>query len=145
MAAPPIYADECLDHRAVGTFTELGCDTLTVEDAGTRHGSDEDQLLFATREGRLLVSHNQRDFRRLHERFLQQGREHHGILLIPQTVPLTRLRARVVLLIDWISTFPDTRSRLFTWGDLQQWLIHGYRPPGLHWTEEDVRHALAWA
>lgn len=144
MAQPPVYADECLDHRAVRTFEELGCDTLTVEDAGTRHDGDEEQLLFAAREGRLLVSHNQRDFRRLHERVLHAGRGHGGILLIPQTVPLARLRARVILLIAWITTFPDTRSRLFTWGELQQRLIHGYRPPGSGWTEADVRHALGW-
>jgi hypothetical protein len=44
------------------------------------------------------------------------------------------------MLIDWAATFPDHRSRLFRWHELQQRLIAGLRLPG--YSEEDVRMAL---
>lgn len=44
------------------------------------------------------------------------------------------------MLIDWIAMFPDHRSRLFRWHDLQQRLIGGERLSG--YSEDDVRLAL---
>ena len=91
---------------------------------------------------RLLVSQNQVDFRRIHARFRAAGRSHGGIILVPQTVPFQRLEHRLWLLLDWVETFPEHRSRLFTWADLQQQIIHGFRLPG--WDEGVVRDAVGW-
>jgi hypothetical protein len=44
------------------------------------------------------------------------------------------------MLLDWVATFPDHRSRLFRWHDLQQHLIGGGRLPG--YGKEDIRRAL---
>ncbi len=44
------------------------------------------------------------------------------------------------MLIDWVATFPDHRSQLFRWHDLQQRLIGGMRLP--NYNEDDVRMAL---
>ncbi len=114
-----LYLDECLDQRLLPTLTERDCDVLTVTAAGAAQVSDEEQLLFATTQGRLLVSHNQLHFRWLHRQFVKEGRAHAGIILLPQTVPLSRLAARMTLLIDWVQTFPNHGSRLFRWADLQ--------------------------
>ena len=45
---------------------------------------DESHLILATASERILVSANVRDFASLHQNWLQQGRQHAGILLIPQ-------------------------------------------------------------
>jgi hypothetical protein len=47
---------------------------------------------------------------------------------------------RIVLMVDWLATFPDHASQLFTWSDLQQRIIGGYRLSG--WQEADIREAL---
>jgi hypothetical protein len=64
---------------------------------------------------------------------------HTGIIILPATnLDLQEIRA--AMLLDWVATFPDHRSRLFRWHDLQQHLIGGGRLPG--YGEEDVRRAL---
>ena len=115
-------------------------DVLTLQEAGAASEEDESQLVYASGQGRILLSHNQLDFRRLHATFVQAGRSHGGIMLIPQTVPFSRLEIRAALMLDWTTTFPDLHARLFTWSDLQQRLIQGCRLP--HWTDDDVRSAL---
>jgi hypothetical protein len=138
-----LHLDEDIDRRLVPPLRSDGYDILTVEAAGQQL-SDLEQLRFATAQGRLLVSHNQVHFRRLHRQLMAEGQEHAGIVLLPQTVPLSRLIARARLLMEWVATFPDVRSRLFRWTDLQQQLVHGYRVPGSRCTEQEVRHALGW-
>jgi hypothetical protein len=141
MAAPSVYLDECVDHRLVEALRRQGFDVLTVQDAGTRSDDDEAQLLYATSQGRVFFSHNQLHFRRLHAAFIREGRAHGGIILIPQTVPFSRLELRAALMMEWVGTMSDHESRLLTWSELQQRLIHGYRLPD--WSEQDVREALA--
>lgn len=41
------------------------------------------------------------------------------------------------MLIDWAATFPDHRSQLFRWHDLQHRLIEGLHLPGY---DADDRH-----
>jgi hypothetical protein len=57
-------------------------------------------------------------------------------------VPFSRLEIRSRLMLDWVSSFPDWTSRLFTWSELQQRIIHGYRL--LDWEDGDVQVALGW-
>jgi predicted nuclease of predicted toxin-antitoxin system len=143
MAMPAVYLDECIDRRLADRLRALGVDLETVAEAAAAGSSDEAQLVYASSRGRVLLSQNQIDFRRLHAAFVRAGRPHGGIAIVPQTVPLERLERRVRLLLDWIGTFPDPRSRLFAWTELQQRAIHGFRLPG--WEESVVRDALGWA
>ena len=46
--------------------------------------SDTEQLEFATEQGRVIYTFNAGDFARLHREFLQQGRPHAGIVVIPE-------------------------------------------------------------
>jgi predicted nuclease of predicted toxin-antitoxin system len=138
-----LWLDECIDSRLVQVLRRRGYDVLAAGEEGTGGLEDVQQLAHATSLGRLLVSHNQVHFRRLHQAFQQQGRPHGGIILLPQVLPFARLEARVLLLLDWVAPFRDHQSRLFRWAELQQLLIHGFRLP--HWEERQVRVALNWA
>ena len=142
MLRPALYLDECIDRRLAMRLRASGVDVLTVFEAGTASNDDEAQLVYAASQDRMLLSQNQIDFRRLHAAFLRAERPHGGIIIVPQTVPLQRLDRRVHLLLDWIATSPERRSRLFAWTDLQQQIIRGFRLPG--WDEETVRDAVGW-
>lgn len=137
-----LYLDECIDHRLLPTLADRGHELLSAQDAGARQWSDEAQLLRASELERLLMSHNQVHFRRLHRRFGAEGRPHSGIVLLPQTMPLARLCRRAALLLDWVLTHPEHRSHLYAWGALQQLLLRGYRLSG--WDEATVRDTLGW-
>lgn len=57
-----------------------GIDATTVATANLLGASDERQLEFAAQEGRILVTHNIKDFARLH----QQRQRHSGIFCLVQ-------------------------------------------------------------
>lgn len=136
---PRLYLDECVDHRLGRLLAELGHEVLTAQAAGMLGAADDEQLRYATRRDMLIVSHNQRHFRGWHDRILREGGAHGGIVLVPFS-PLALLELRAALLLEWIATFEDLRSRLFRWTDLQQVLAAGYRPAGF--TEEQISTAL---
>jgi hypothetical protein len=60
---------------------------------------DKDQLEFAAREDRCLVTFNVGDFVRLHNRWLQAGHEHAGIIVSKQLPIGESLRRLLVLLL----------------------------------------------
>jgi predicted nuclease of predicted toxin-antitoxin system len=70
---PPQVA-ECLRRR--------GVDALSVYDVGRagRRVPDDQQLAFATGDGRVLVTYNRADFQSLDARWRLEGRAHAGIL-----------------------------------------------------------------
>ena len=46
--------------------------------------SDAEQLRYAAREGRALLTFNIRDFARLHEQWIREGQSHSGVLISRQ-------------------------------------------------------------
>jgi hypothetical protein len=139
MPAPAIYLDECVDERLVDRLQRRGLRVTSVRLADQKGNDDAAQLRFATQHGLLLVSHNMRDFRRLHRSYHERGRPHAGIALLPYA-GFAEVELRLMMMLDWIATFPDHGSQLFRWHDLQQWLIQGNRLPG--YSEAEVRRAL---
>ena len=102
--------------------------------------TDAAQLEFATAHGWITITHNGRHFRALHRQFLQERREHSGIIILPERPPFERLAVRAALMLTWIGTLPSMRSELFTWGQLQERLEAGDRLPGF--TDDEVKLAL---
>jgi Domain of unknown function (DUF5615) len=80
-----LYFDEDAAERAVITgIRDRGIDVLTVQEAGMASASDEEQLAYATSEGRTVYTLNVGDFCRLHAEYLAAGKDHSGILVIPR-------------------------------------------------------------
>ena len=140
MPAPPVYLDECVDRPVVVALRQRGFDVLTALEAGRGEEPDEAQLVHATSLGRVLFSYNRGHFRRLHATYLRAGHRHGGILLIPQAAPVRRRQLRAALLLAWLGTLDEYRSRLYQWNDLQQRLLSGFRISG--YTEEEVEEAV---
>src|SRR5882724_3990904 len=79
-----LYADEDAGEHAVVQGLRLrGIDILTTLEAGHSRASDDEQLAFAASQRRAIYTFNVGDFAKLHGDSLAHGREHHGILVIP--------------------------------------------------------------
>lgn len=78
-----VYLDENFIWAAhIQVLRGGGLDVLPAGEAGMLGRSDEEHLLFAAAEGRLLVSYDRRDYQILHAQFVEQRRQHGGILLV---------------------------------------------------------------
>ncbi len=135
----PIYLDECVDHGIVAHLRQRRFTVTTARDEGMLGTTDEAQLQFAATRSLVLLSYNRRHFTQLHEAFGREGRPHAGIALL-RPARVLALGPRAALLVDWLATFEDSRSRLVRWARLQELLIAGFRLP--EYSEDEVRLAL---
>lgn len=75
-----LYVDE---DAVVEGLRARGVDVLTTMDARRCGTSDREQLAFAAQEGRSIYTFNVGHFARLHGRFLREGVDHCGIVVLP--------------------------------------------------------------
>jgi hypothetical protein len=101
--APPAYLDECVDVALAEALRLRGFAVTLARDHGPLAASDELQIAYATSRGWAILSHNARHFQRWHRTFLEQRRPHGGVILIPDTGPLSRLKIRAVMMLDWVA------------------------------------------
>ncbi len=83
---PRYYLDEDVSHRIAPLVRAAGYDVLTTRDAGRNGTPDEEQLRFATVEGRCLVTRNTPDFTGIAQRWRENGVEHAGLLFVPRSL-----------------------------------------------------------
>ena len=80
-----LYIDEdSSDLALVQSLLNHDIDVITALNANRLRRSDEEQLVWAFEQGRIIYSANTRDFYYLHTCFLTEGRNHAGIILVPQ-------------------------------------------------------------
>jgi hypothetical protein len=80
-----LYLDEdALQDALVQALQSSGMDVITVADADRLSFSDENQLIWAAEQARVIYSFNMGDFHQLHSVFLAEARSHSGIILAPQ-------------------------------------------------------------
>lgn len=81
----PLYVDHDTTRNAlVRALRSSGIDVLTAIEAKMEQAEDEEQLVFAAAERRVLYSFNVGDYMRLHTECTAQGRSHAGIVLAKQ-------------------------------------------------------------
>lgn len=78
-----LYLDEDMSALVATLLRSRGLDVTTVSEQSTLGKTDSEQLEFAASLGRCLVTHNRVDFERLHLQFIEEGREHCGIIVVP--------------------------------------------------------------
>ena len=76
-----LFFDEDVSASIVDNLRQRGFDVTSVRDTGRLRLNDASQLAFAAADGRAFVTHNHLDFERLHQRYLSEGLEHHGIIV----------------------------------------------------------------
>ncbi len=79
-------------------------DVLTVLEANLLGRDDETQLAFAAQEQRVLYTFNVGDFCRMHSEYLQSGRSHAGIIVVPRQ--RYGVGEQLRRLLQWIETTP---------------------------------------
>ncbi|MBA2447771.1 MAG: DUF5615 family PIN-like protein [Chloroflexi bacterium] len=82
--------DEDLSWRVAEGLRARGVDAVSVHEIGrgNRRVPDEEQLSYATEQGRVFVTYNRADFQALDGHWRRQGRQHGGILwCLEQTIP----------------------------------------------------------
>jgi hypothetical protein len=78
------FDEDSAQHRLIAALRSHATDVTTSLDSGMNARDDESQLTLASVQGRVVVSAYARDFASLHRDWLEGGRSHFGILIIPQ-------------------------------------------------------------
>lgn len=80
-----LYLDEDTSNLAfVAALRVSNVDVTTTLEAGRLRCTDEEQLIWATEQERIIYSFNRGDFSKLHGQLMAEGRIHAGIILARQ-------------------------------------------------------------
>ncbi|MGK7947940.1 MAG: DUF5615 family PIN-like protein [Xenococcaceae cyanobacterium] len=79
-----LYTDEDMSALVATLLKSRGLDVATVPEQATLGKTDSEQLKFATSLGRCLLTHNRVDFERLHLQYINESKQHSGIIIVPQ-------------------------------------------------------------
>jgi hypothetical protein len=93
-----LFLDEDIHAALAAALRKRGHDAVLALEEKQLGLSDESQLNFATQENRCLVTFNIGDFVRLHNRWIDAGREHAGIIVSKQLPVGESLRRLLALL-----------------------------------------------
>jgi predicted nuclease of predicted toxin-antitoxin system len=94
--------DEDLNPATAEIGRGLGLDVVSVHEIDRRGFSDEEQLRFAIAHSWTFVTRNRDDFLRLTRSFFDAGEIHHGILIVPYSLPNHRPERIARALENWI-------------------------------------------
>ncbi len=112
-----LYLDEDVHEDIAMALRLRGYDIKTTREAGNKGLSDIEQLIYATKKDRVIISFNIADFNRLHSEFIKKGIEHSGIILSKQLpigiiikallnllskIGSEKLKSNVIWLSDWV-------------------------------------------
>jgi len=101
------YLDEDLSPKIADILKKNAVDAVSAHEIGAVEATDLQQLEFAAREKRCLVTRNLDDFIRLTIRFFNDHRPHHGILIIPYSIPGDRFSRMAALIKTFASRDPS--------------------------------------
>ena len=79
-----LYTDEDMSALVATLLKSRGLDVTTVPEQVTLGKTDSEQLEIASSLSRCLVTHNRVDFERLHIQYLNENKQHSGIIIVPQ-------------------------------------------------------------
>jgi hypothetical protein len=109
-----------MDRALIRGLRVRGIDLTTADEQGLRSALDTEQLAFAARKSRALVTSNIADFARLHTEYVSTGRHHAGIIAIQQqrwSVGEQLRRLMSLVQARTVDEMVDTFVYLSAWAD----------------------------
>jgi predicted nuclease of predicted toxin-antitoxin system len=101
------YLDEDQSPKIAQILRRNRIDALSCHEVGMVGASDLEQLEFAAREKRCLVTRNRDDFIKLTLQFFNDHRPHCGVLIVPYTIPGDQFARIARLLKAFASRHPS--------------------------------------
>ena len=95
-----LFLDEDIHFELANALRKRGYDVLHAQEIQRKGKTDEEQLLFATKQQRALFSFNVKDFVLLHNKFARNDVKHFGIILSKQRT----LSETLILLLRFLKT-----------------------------------------
>jgi len=96
---PTLYLNENVALRSIELLGQLGIKAIHTLRVGNKGIYDEPQLEYAASHRYILVTHNKKHFKRLHQRWLAMNKEHPGIIIMSQSEPERNVK-RIRLFFD---------------------------------------------
>jgi len=82
-----LYLDEDISPRVAELLRENGVNAVSAHEKEMKGASDEEQLIAAVNEERVMVTRNRNDFITLTVRFFQDLKPHQGLIIVPHSIP----------------------------------------------------------
>lgn len=118
MAERRLYFDhDCADGEVVAELRRRGFDCLTTREAGRHLAPDDEQLRFATAQARIILTSNAGHFAALHVEWITTGKEHGGIIVVRQYLPVGSRVRRTVAVVNRIADMRNRLEYLSSWAD----------------------------
>jgi len=102
-----LYLDEDLSPRMARMLRRRGIDAVSAHEVGNLQLSDREQLAYASREGRCLVTRNARHFMLLSQEAIRRQEPHAGIILCPPRFRGSEIPTIVAALIRVVKRYPE--------------------------------------
>jgi len=105
-----LLLDEDVRPLLAEILRQRGCDAVHVLEVSRGGKSDPEQLAYAVSQGRVMLTHNIRDYLLLDRKYQTQRKEHHGVIVSDQ-VPLRELLRRTLRCLNQ-RTAEETRNQV---------------------------------
>jgi predicted nuclease of predicted toxin-antitoxin system len=93
-----LYLDEDVDVLVADLLRARGFEVTTARESGQLRKSDAEQLAYAVRQRKALLTHNRGDFEALAQTYFQTGQPHYGIIIAVRRLPYEIVRRLLVIL-----------------------------------------------
>ncbi len=101
-----LYLDEDISPKVAEILKKREVDATSAHETGMLEASDEEQLEFASSEGRAMVTRNRDDFITLTVQFFESLKPHNGLIIVPHTIPGSEFSKLAALLIKFSKDYP---------------------------------------
>ena len=107
-----LYTDEDMSALVATLLQSRGLDVTTVPEQETLGKTDREQLEVATSLGRCILTHNRVDFEQLHLQYMEEDKQHFGIIVVPQKSAY-EVAQRIGILVSALTADEITNQLLY--------------------------------